>query len=120
MPDVKTKAASIVDSLIELAEHTDMMQHSPGVIQLKIHISGIILALNLNMKLKLNSDDLKTTGKNIGLLDVKANKASRLLTIVYDPEKIPFELWELLIKGKANPKIRKLVREELFRRLQSG
>ncbi len=120
MPDVKAKAASIADSLIELSEHTEIVKHVPGVIQLKINPYGIILALNLNMKLKLNTDDLKTTGKNIGILDVKANKASRILTIVYDKEKIPTELWELLIKGKASPKIRKLVREELFRRLQNG
>ncbi len=107
--DSKAKMASTVDSLIELAGHTDIVQHTPGQIQLKIKMTGLSLALALDLPL------LRVSLR--GILD--ANAQGRLVTIIYDEKVIPKELWVLLIKSHANPKIQQLVKKELLDRISS-
>lgn len=104
---MNTKAVSSVDSLMNLAGHTEIMKHVPGQIHLKIKISGISLALNLDLL------GLKASIR--GLLG--AEVSGRTVIINYDEKVLPKELWELLIKSHANPKIQQLVKRELMTRL---
>lgn len=105
-----TKAVKDVDSLINLAGHTEIIKHTPGRIHLKIKLTGISLALNLDLL------GLKSSIR--GLLG--ANVSGRTVVIDYDEKVLPKELWELLIKSHGNPKIQQLVRGELLSRLSKA
>lgn len=109
MIKAKPNPAAVVDKLIDLAGHTEIIKHVPGRIELKIKASGILLALNLNL--------LEVKASIQGILDADANTSARSVTILYDEKRIPKELWDLLIKARANPKIQQLVRKELVKRL---
>ena len=105
--DSKAKMASTIDHLIELAGHTEIVKHVPGQVQLKIKLTGISLALNLDLPL------LRVSLRGI----TDASSDGRMVTIFYDEKIIPKELWELLIKSHSNPKIQQLVKRELLNRM---
>jgi len=104
------KTVSDVDSLINLAGHAEILKHVPGQIHLKIKITGISLALNLDLL------GLKASIRGI----LSADVSGRTVVINYDEKILPKELWELLIKSHANPKIQQLVRRELLSRLSKA
>jgi hypothetical protein len=101
--------ASTIDSLIKLAGHTEIIKHVPGEIQLQIKLSGLSLALALDLPL------LRVSLQ--GILGARSN--GRQVTIFYDPKLIPKELWDLLIKSHSNAKIQQLVKKELLDRISS-
>jgi hypothetical protein len=105
--DSRAKMASTIDQLIKLAGHIEIVKHVPGEIQLKIKMTGLSLALNLDLPL------LKVALRGI----IGASKEGRVVTIFYDEKIIPKELWELLIKSHSNPKIQQLVKKELLNRM---
>lgn len=107
--DSKQKLASTIDTLIELAGHTEIVKHVPGQIQLRIKLTGLSLALKLDLPL------LQVSLRGI----LGASSSGRLVTILYDEKVIPKELWELLIKSHANPKIQQLVKKELLDRMSA-
>lgn len=104
------KAVKDVDSLINLAGHTEIVKHTPGQIHLKVKLTGISLALNLDLL------GLKASIRGI----LGANASGRTVVINYDEKVLPKELWELLIKSHGNPKIQQLVRNELLSRLSKA
>ncbi|MBI5445600.1 MAG: hypothetical protein HY900_30840 [Deltaproteobacteria bacterium] len=101
-----------VDRLIEVAGHTEVVKHEPGRIELRIKPKGVLLALNLNLADLL---DLRLSIR--GLLGAKADLGARSLVIHYDPKILPKEVWELLVRANASPKLQNLVRRELVSRL---
>jgi len=107
---MNSKAVSNVDSLINLAGHTEIIKHVPGQIHLKIKVTGLSLALNLDL--------LGLKASIHGILG--AEVSGRTVVIDYDEKVLPKELWELLIKSHANPKIQQLVRRELLSRLSKA
>ena len=104
------QAVSNVDSLIKLAGHAEILKHVPGQIQLKIKLTGISLAMNLDL--------LGLQASIRGILG--ANVSGRTVVINYDEQVLPKELWELLIQSHANPKIQQLVRRELLSRFSKA
>jgi hypothetical protein len=110
MANPNPQMADAVDRLIELAGHTEIVKHVPGQIHLKVKPRGIVIALNI-----LNVIDLKVSLRGI----LGANVSGRSIVIDYDEKAIPKELWELLIKSHANPKIQQLVKRELLSRMQA-
>jgi hypothetical protein len=97
-------AVNTVDRLINLAGHTEIVKHIPGQIHLRIKPTGILLALDFDLL------GLQASIKGILSTDV----SGRTMVINYDEKTLPKELWELLIKSHANPKIRQLVRSQLL------
>ncbi len=109
------KAVIAVERLFELAGHTNIVKHTPGQIQLKIKPTGLLIALRIKLE---EFAELKAYVK--GIVDARADKSARTVTIDYDEKVIPKELWELLVRSNSNPKVRKLVEKEIFNRVLSG
>jgi hypothetical protein len=108
----KPEVVQAVDRLIEVAGYTEIAEHAPGRLRLRIKPKGVLLALNLNVaelaKLRLSIR---------GILGARADLGARTLVIDYDPKLLPKELWELLVRAKASPKLEALVRQQLLARL---
>ncbi len=104
---INPKSKSTVDQLLSLAAQTEIVKHVPGRIQLKLKLTGISLALNLDLL------GLKASIQGI----LGANVSGTSVVIDYDEKVLPKELWELMIKSNGNPKIQQLVRRELQARL---
>ncbi len=94
----------VITLLIDLAAHAQIAHHIPGRIRLKIKPSGIPLAM------KLDPQDL---GFFTGVRSVRSNTAARSVVIDYDEQKIPFSLWEKLLKAKAGSEVRNSVQQAL-------
>ncbi len=105
----KAEMAGTVDRLMDLAGHIEIIKHVAGQVHLRIKPSGILLALNLNLAgLQVSLS---------GILGVQADTSSRTVVINYDEEVIPKEMWELLVRSHSNPKIQRLIRQELMSRI---
>jgi hypothetical protein len=102
-----------VDQLIKLGGHTEIVKHSPGQIHLRVKLTGVSLALNLAASLK----DVRLSLK--GILGATGDVSKRSIMINYDEKVLPKELWELLIKSHANPKIQQLVKREILSRVSA-
>jgi hypothetical protein len=84
-----------IQDIISLAPHTEITNHTPGRVQLKLFFSG--------MKL-ITSIDFKSMGDAIaGIRDVQVKTLSRSAVIDYDPEAIPPDIWEDLDRIKKDP-----------------
>lgn len=103
----KGKNDLIIDKLIELAGQTAIAHHIPGRIRLKVNISGLLIARDLDA-----ADLMKCFS---GILDAKANAASRSIVIVYDTDVVTPDFWEHLVNCKESPALRNSIRAELQR-----
>ena len=103
----KGKKELIIDKLIELTGQTVIAHHIPGRIRLKVNISGLLLARDLDA-----ADLMKCFS---GILDAKANAASRSIVISYDTDVVAPDFWEHLVNCKENPALKNSIREELQR-----
>jgi len=96
-----------IDRLIDLAGQTEIAHHIPGRIRLKVKLSGLLLAQDLEA-----ADLMKYF---IGILDTRTNAAARSITISYDVRVISPDMWERLIMAKNHPSLREAVKEDLKR-----
>lgn len=94
----------VIARLIDLAAHAQIAHHIPGRIRLKIKPSGLPLAMQL---------DPRDFEFFTGVRAVRANTAARSVVIDYDEQKIPFSLWEKLLKAKASSEVRNSVQQAL-------
>jgi hypothetical protein len=69
--------------------------HVPGEIKLQIMLS--ILK-------RIPSSDFRALTRNIpGIIDTQANLIERSVTIQYDEQQLPYDLWESLMQLKEKP-----------------
>ena len=80
----------IIQLLFDLIPHTAISSHVPGKITVKFDLSVIKKAKGLTPK------DLKMPG----IRKTKIRYLSRRITIEYDPNTLPFDFWESLIRLK--------------------
>lgn len=97
----------LIDRLIELAGQTQISHHIQGRIRLKVKLSGLFLAQDLE------AEDLKKCF--MGIVDVRTNAAARSIVISYDTGAIAPGLWQRLVNCKKEPSLRSSVKEELER-----
>jgi hypothetical protein len=97
----------LIDRLIELAGQTAIAHHIPGRIRLKVKLSGLLLAQDLEA-----GDLMKYF---MGIVDVRTNAAARSVVISYDTGAIAPDLWERLVNCKKDPSLRSSVKRELGR-----
>jgi hypothetical protein len=99
---VKQKA---IQQILRLAPHTEIAHHIPGRIRLKILVSGVNMARDL---------DFDAIARQIpGLLNAKAKVLSRSVVIDYDPRRLPPDLWEELGRVRARPELMSMLAERL-------
>ncbi len=107
MAQETAKKDVFIDRLIGLATQTEIVHHTPGRIRLKIGLSGLYLAMNLDAADLMKYFD--------GILDARTNAAARSIIICYDERVIAPDLWEQLVDAKKDSPLRDLVREQLER-----
>ncbi len=100
----------LIDRLIEVAAQTAIAHHVPGRIRLKVKLSGLLLAQDLDA-----ADLMKCF---IGILDARTNAAARSIIISYDESVISPHFWERMVNGKKDPSLRQSAREQLERLLR--
>ncbi|MDR3555149.1 MAG: hypothetical protein P4L55_10380 [Syntrophobacteraceae bacterium] len=97
----------LIDRLIELAGQSEIAHHIPGRIRLKVKLSALFLARDLEIS------DLVDCFR--GILDARANPGSRSIVISYDTGTIAPGLWERLVDGRSDPARKESIREQLAR-----
>jgi hypothetical protein len=107
-----TKKDVLIDRLIDLAAQTGIVHHIPGRIRLKVKLSGLLLARDLDA-----ADLMKYFN---GILDARANAAARSIVISYDETVIAPDLWERLVNAKKDPRLRYSVKAQLERLSRPG
>ena len=95
----------LIDRLIDVACQTEISHHIPGRIRLKVKLSGLLLAQDLETEYLMKYFN--------GILDARTNAAARSIVITYDKGVISPDLWERLVRVKNNPALRESVRETL-------
>jgi hypothetical protein len=97
----------LIDRLIELAGQSAIAHHIPGRIRLKVKLSALLLARDLEIS------DL--VDRFEGILDARANAGSRSIVISYDTGTIAPGLWERMVDGKSDSARKESIREQLAR-----
>jgi hypothetical protein len=102
----------LIDRLIELAGQTQIVHHIQGRIRLKVKLSGLFLAQDLE------AEDMKKYF--MGIVDVRTNAAARSIVISYDTGAIAPDLWDRLLNCNVDPSLRSSVKEELEKLSRPG
>jgi hypothetical protein len=102
-----TNKDALIERLIDLAAEAGIVHHIPGRIRLKVKLSGLLLAMDL--------DAADLTRCFTGILDARANAAARSIVIAYDERVIDPEFWNLLVNLKKYPELRSSVKQQLER-----
>ena len=97
----------IIDRLIDLAAQSSIAHHIPGRIRLKVKLSALLLARDLEIS------DL--VDRFSGILEARANAGARSIVIGYDTATIDPALWDRLVNGDDDPSHRQSIREQLQR-----
>lgn len=86
-----------VDSIIEIASHTDISRHTPGRIKLVLRPSGFKLIEKINLNEALS--------RMPGVLDIRPSLLTRSVEVDYDQNILPYDLWEYLVRLKGKPEV---------------
>lgn len=97
--------SSIVDSLLLLAPHTEIVHHIPGRILLRILRSGIAIAAKADLQAILRSIP--------GIRQVRVNPVVGSAVVEYDPQTLPHRLWEKLGQLRRDPSLRPALKQDL-------
>ena len=103
-PDTRNRDV-LIDRLIDLAAQASIVHHIPGRIRLKLKLTGLLLAQDLEAE--------ELTKCFTGILDARTNAAARSIVISYNPGVIAPDLWERLVNGKKDPYFNNSVKEQL-------
>jgi hypothetical protein len=94
-----------VDDIIELASHTQIKRHTPGRIKLVLKYSGV--------KLIKKIDFSEVLTRIPGVLDTRVSILTRSVEVDYDPELLPYDLWEYLVRRNGSPELKEKIRTYL-------
>ena len=97
----------IIDDLLKLARHTEVVHHIPGRIRLRVLLSGIAAAREIDL------EQIRTHFP--GILDIRVKQVVGSVVIQYDPHRIDPDLWTALSKLRQNPALA----QELHERIKS-
>jgi len=90
-------AKDVVNSLLDLAPHTEIAHHVPGSIKLRLLWSGLPVFNRIDFEALMNSVP--------GILETRVRLISRTVVIDYDPDRFPHGLWELVGRLKEEPQL---------------
>ena len=95
-----------VEDIVRIAPYAEIAHHLPGRIRLTIKLSGLGLVREI---------DLPAVLQNLpGVLSLRVNALARSVVIDYDPNRLPFDLWEHLVLIGCKPELEESVRERLL------
>ncbi len=92
------------EDIVRITSHMSIIHHTKGRLRLRV-----------SSKIKDEADDISTSDiitfseKIDGIKKLKINKLMGSITVVYDNEIFPYELWEDLIAGNNKEEIIKKI-----------
>lgn len=94
-----------INDLLRLAPVVEITRHTRGRVRLKMFLRGV--------KVARQTDLARLADHCPGILGVEVRRLFRSVIIDYDPQRIPFSLWENLNRLKSRPGLAEAVRVEL-------
>ncbi len=105
-----------IDLLMELARYIEPSKHVPGSITMRVPLTNFSKVYSL-----IESGDLEKALKGFpGYKRHETSVFSRSVTISYDPDVLPYELWLDYCKIKKSPQLAESVLERLRGILNNG
>lgn len=95
----------IVDTLLLLAPHTEIVHHIPGRIRLRVLRSGIQLAAKTDIQAILRAIP--------GIRQVRVNPVVGSVVVDYDSQTLPAPLWERLGKLRFDAALQSELKRDL-------
>jgi hypothetical protein len=95
----------VVDDLLLLAQHTEIVHHIPGRIRLRVTRSGVRLAATIDVPALLQAIP--------GIRQVRVNPVVGSVMVEYDAQRLPFPLWEKLGKLKSDASLHPQLKRDL-------
>lgn len=102
---MKTCNPVIIEDLIRLAPHTEVVHHIPGRVRIKILPSGFRMAQDMDMDAMIQQIP--------GISQIRVNPVARSLVIEYDKNRLPYDLWEKMRQLRQQPELEMEVRARL-------
>ena len=94
-----------LEALLELVSHVRVLDHRPGSLKLRFRLGAVAA---------LSGTGLDSLARSVpGILETRVNPFTRTLRIDYDPECIPYDLWESILSLREQPQNRPLVLKRL-------
>ncbi len=94
---MKNPATDVVDDLMFLAPHTEVVHHIPGRIRLRILPSGLGAVGKTDVKGMIGSIP--------GIVSIRINYIIGSVVIEYDQNRLPFSIWESLKDLRKRPEL---------------
>jgi hypothetical protein len=98
-------ATDPLEALLDLVPYVRVLDHRPGNLHLRFRLSGLAAFERAGL------DELASAVP--GIVNIRASLFRRALGIEYDPERIPFDLWEEILSLHDRPDRRAHVLERL-------
>ncbi len=98
---------AVIEDLIKLARHTEIVHHIPGRIRLRVLLSGIAAAREIDLE--------QIKAHFPGLLDIRVKPIVGSVVIQYDQRRISPDLWSDLSRLRQNPELA----SELHKRIKA-
>ena len=99
--------AAMIDDLLKLARHTEVVHHIAGRIRLRVLLSGIAISRGIDL------EQIRTHFP--GILDIRVNTLVGSVVIKYDQRRIAPEIWTTMSKLRKSPELA----PELYQRIRS-
>lgn len=96
---------ALVQLIVRLAPHQEIVHHVPGRIRLKIRLSGLDVMEDMDVQSMVESIP--------GVLNTRINSMARSVIVEYDRSRLPYDLWESLGQLKKNPELETEVSQRL-------
>jgi len=94
-----------LEALLELVQHVRVLEHRPGSLRLRFRLGGVAA---------LGGTDLEALARDVpGILRTRVDLLTRTLRVDYDPECIPYHLWQSILSLREQPQNRPLVLKRL-------
>ena len=99
------KVEAIVQDLLHIAPHAEIVHHIPGRIRLRISVSGIKAVRERDLEAIVSAVP--------GVLNTRINPFAKSAVIEYDHNRFPDDLWESLEELSRKPELAADVAERL-------
>ena len=95
----------LVENLLRIAPHTEVVHHIPGRIRLRILASGLNIVRGIDVEVVI--------GSLPGIKGVRINAIVGSVVVEYDSGKLPYSFWENMRQLRKTPQLADQLRERL-------
>lgn len=94
-----------IEQIVRVAEHLKVVHHVPGRIRLRFSMAAVKASRSM---------DLPGLLKTIpGVRKLRVNSAAMSIVVDYDPARLPFDLWQMLVDIPREPESTRIFLERL-------